>query len=76
MLSKVWDAITYPFLGFNGATVELKFGMGNQFHPIYSSGYNYLSMLGLKLKPYVKLSRYDKYVNFLQNLNRYPATCI
>ena len=53
MLSKVLDNITYPFLDFNGATVELKFGMGNQFHPIYSSGYNYLPMLVLKLKPYV-----------------------
>ena len=23
MLSKVWDEITYPFLNFNGATVEV-----------------------------------------------------
>ena len=40
---KVWDAITYPFLNFNGA-----------FHPTLDNGCNYLSMLGLKLNMLLK----------------------
>ena len=29
MPSKVWDEITYPFLNFNGCTVEVKEWIGN-----------------------------------------------
>ena len=29
MLSKVWDAITCPFLNFNGATVEVEEWISN-----------------------------------------------
>ena len=44
--SKVWDRITYPFLNFNGCTVEVYEWISN-FIPHF--GCNYLSMLGLKL---------------------------
>ena len=29
MPSKIWDEITYPFLNFNGATVEVKEWISN-----------------------------------------------
>ena len=50
MPSKVWDEITYPFLNFNGATVEVKEWISN-FIPHINNGCtgNYFSMLGLKL---------------------------
>ena len=38
MPSKVWDEITYPFLNFNGCTIE-----------VYEWISNYLSILGSKL---------------------------
>ena len=39
MPSKVWDEITYPFLNFNGATVEV-LGMDKEFDPTYFNGCN------------------------------------
>ena len=48
MPRKVWDEITYPFPKFNGSL--LKFG--NEYLFIYNTfynGFNYVSMLGLKL---------------------------
>ena len=47
MPSKAWDEITYPFLNFNGCTVEVQEWISN-FIPHYN-GCDYLSMLGLKL---------------------------
>ena len=44
----MWDEITYPFLNFNGATVEV-LGMTKQFYPTLFWPCNYLSMWGLKL---------------------------
>ena len=41
----MWDEITYPFLNFNGATVEITY----QFHLTLYQACDYLSMLGLKL---------------------------
>ena len=45
---KLWDEITYPFLNFNGATVEVLEWINNII-PHITTGCNYLSMLGLKL---------------------------
>ena len=45
----MWDEITYPFLNFNGATVEVYEWISN-FIPQFKYVYNYLSMLGLNLK--------------------------
>ena len=42
MPNKVWDEIAYHFPNFNGTTVA-------QFRSTLHDGYNYLSMLGLKL---------------------------
>ena len=44
----VWDEITYPFLNFNGATVEVYEWMSN-FIPHFTGHVVILSMLGLKL---------------------------
>ena len=49
MPGKVWDKITYPFLNFNGATVELSLEMDKYFRPTHYDGCKYLSMLGSKL---------------------------
>ena len=46
MSNKVWGGITYPFLNFNGCTVEVYEWISN---PTLYNGCNYLSMLGLKL---------------------------
>ena len=43
MLIKVWDEITYPFL-------NLSLGMDKLFHPTFYWSFDYLYMLGLKLK--------------------------
>ena len=32
MCYKVWDEITYPFLNFNGATVEVQEGISDLSH--------------------------------------------
>ena len=42
------DEITYPFLNFNGATVEVKEWISN-FIPHFKGACGYLSMIGLKL---------------------------
>ena len=47
MSSKMWEEITYPFLNFIGATVEVYEWISN-FIP-QNDGCNYLSMLGFKL---------------------------
>ena len=47
MPSKVWVEITFPFLNFNGCTVEVCEFISN-FIPHSIMDYNYLSMLGLK----------------------------
>ena len=44
---KVWGEITYPFLNFNGAIVEVQEQVSNFIHTLQAC--NYLSMLGLKL---------------------------
>ena len=44
----VWDEITYPFLNFNGAIVEVQEWIST-FIPHFSGACDYLSMLGLKL---------------------------
>ena len=43
----VWDEITYPFLNFNSATVEVYEWIKS--HPTLYCACDYLSMLGLKL---------------------------
>ena len=48
MLSKVWDDITYPFINFNGCTVEVKEWIIN-FTPHYN-GCDYVSILGINSK--------------------------
>ena len=47
MPGKVWDEITYPFLNFNGSTIEVKEWISNCIS--HYNRCNYLSMLGLKL---------------------------
>ena len=47
MQSNVWDEITYPFLNFNGYTIEVWEWISNLI-PLYQV-YNYLSMLWLEL---------------------------
>ena len=42
--SKVWNEITCQFPNFNGCSL----GMDKQFRPTLYTGYDYLSMLGLK----------------------------
>ena len=64
--SKVWDEITYPFLNFNGATVEVL-----QFLPTLYNGCNYLSMLGLKLI-HVSKRRYS-YRGYPGNFTQFSA---
>ena len=49
MLSNVWDEITYSSLNFSGSLE-----MDKKFHPTFYNGYNYISMLGLKLIPVSK----------------------
>ena len=44
----MWDEITYPFLNFNSATVEVWEWISN-FTPHFTGPCDYLSMLGLKL---------------------------
>ena len=49
----MWDEITYPFLNYNGATVEVKEWISN-FIPHFTWVCDYLSMLGLKLIHVIK----------------------
>ena len=44
----MWDEIIYPFLNFNGATVEV-WKWDKKFHLTLYQASDYLSMLGLKL---------------------------
>ena len=44
----MWDEITYPFLAFNGATVEVKEWISNSIIH-FTGACDYVSMLGLKL---------------------------
>ena len=44
----MWDKITYPFLYFNDATVEVYEWISN-FIPDFTGACDFLSMLGLKL---------------------------
>ena len=50
---KVWDEITYPFLNFNGCTVEVcnrwNLWMAKRFHLAFYWTCDYLSMLGFRL---------------------------
>ena len=48
MPSKVWGEITYPFLNFNGTTIEVYEWISN-FIPHFIVDVIHLSMLGLKL---------------------------
>ena len=45
---KMWNEITYPFLHFNGGTVEVQ-GMDKWCHPTLYCACDYSSMLELKL---------------------------
>ena len=45
MPSNMWDEITYPLPNLNGVSL----GLDKLFHPTSYNGYNYLSMLRLKL---------------------------
>ena len=46
---KVWDKITYPFLNFNGATVEVKEWISNFI--LHFTGVWLLIHAGIKVKP-------------------------
>ena len=52
MPSKLWDEITYPSPNFNGCTVEVWEWISN-FHSIFYDGCYYISMLELKLSPWI-----------------------
>ena len=49
MASKMRNAMTYPFPIFNGATVEAWEWISKLISQSIYNGYDYLSMLGLKL---------------------------
>ena len=48
MPGKVWDKITYPFLNYNGYTIEVSDWISN-FIPHFVMDGNYFSMMGLEL---------------------------
>ena len=53
MASKIWDEITYPFLNFNGAIIEVWEWVGN-FIPHFIMDVIVYPILGLKLTMSVK----------------------
>ena len=57
--NKMWGEITYLFTVFHHACNRLSLGMGQQFHPTFDKGYNYLSMLGLKFHNIGKSSQFN-----------------
>ena len=61
MPRKVWDGNTYPFLNFNGCTVEVQDWISN-FIPHFMMDVIILSMLGSKLIMLVKGATGDAYM--------------
>ena len=64
MPRNVWDKISYPFLNFNSATVEVKELIRN-FIPHFTGACDYLYMLGLKLIHVSKQGRWSLAITML-----------